>query len=175
MWLVSLRVFLLVKLCVYCLLVVCLYSEYDCIISIYYSAPFWFEACVDTPCSRTDWSKPPCSTQQLKTVTEKSSDVHFHVKTYSQRPHRSVRITNCVLQLRTKRLLCIQVTFSQSLMLLVGTSNLGYTSLIFVDPAVNIMEMLPSQQLLPAICHVWRVHLDGLLVEHTAVGEVKFW
>jgi len=58
-----------------------------------------------------------------------------------------------------ERLLRIQATFCQSLMVSVGVSKLGCTHLIFVDPGVKIngcyyREMLLSQQLLPAIRQV---------------------
>lgn len=59
-------------------------------------------------------------------------------------------------QVSAERLLRTRTTFSQSVMVSVGVSKLGYTDLIFVDPGVKIngayyRDVLLSQQLLPMI------------------------
>jgi len=55
-----------------------------------------------------------------------------------------------------ERLLRTQPTFSKSVMVSIGVSKLGHTSLIFVDPGVKVdrayyRDVLLKQQLLPAI------------------------
>jgi len=57
---------------------------------------------------------------------------------------------------RAERLLRTRSTFSKSLMVSVGVSNLGQTQLIFVDHAVKIngayyRDVLLTQQLLPVM------------------------
>jgi len=69
-----------------------------------------------------------------------------------------------------ERLLCTQPTFSQSLMVSVGISKLGFTDLVFVDPGVKIngtyyRDVLLSKQLLPVICRYrefFVLHQDNL-------------
>ena len=57
-------------------------------------------------------------------------------------------------QVAAERLLRIQTTFSQSVMVSVGVSKLGVTDLIFIDPGTKVngayyRDGLLSQQLLP--------------------------
>ena len=68
-------------------------------------------------------------------------------------------VTTKKKQVAAERLLCTRPTFSQSVMVSVGISKLGYTDINFVDTRVKINvtyyhDILLSQQLLPVMRNV---------------------
>jgi len=123
----------------------------------------------EASCQRTDGSEPSCKTCTLKTVAKKysPSDDRFiwftdkkvftvatpknlqNDRVYAPAASRKKEVT-------AERLLRTRPTFSKSVMVSVGVSKLGHTSLIFVDPDVKVdgayyCDVLLTQQLLPAI------------------------